>query len=81
MIIISIILYFFILGPEWAGMTGVIRGTEYPLLHEILLTVSKTIPSPAQTTSVWLLVLVQIVAKDWCEWQSLVPENQLILGS
>ena len=28
------------LGPKGAGMTVVSRGTEYPLLHEILHTVS-----------------------------------------
>ena len=30
------------LGPKRAGMTGVSRGIEYPLLHEILYTVSET---------------------------------------
>ena len=30
------------LGPKGAGTTGVSRGIEYPLLHEMLQTVSET---------------------------------------
>ena len=58
-------------------MTGVNRGIEYPLFHEILHTAS-----PAQTSSAWLLEPVLIKAKYRSVYSKhLAPENQLIAGS
>ena len=60
-------------------MTGLSRGIEYPLLYEILHSQQNLTASAAQTPTVWLLVLVLIIAKDrGVHGEHLAPENQLI---
>ena len=69
------------MGTKGAEMTGVNRGTEYPLLCEILHTVSETCSlSYSNYFCLASLAGPDRSKRQRCAWRVLAPENQLIPG-